>query len=99
MQAYTNNDDVILRDSYRLFSDGLARASEQVIMDVALLVAAHTQYFNYVEDGCNDHENLWKLAEEWREENTNPNDPDPNGNGFVDILDFLYINIDVFGCP
>ncbi|CAM2067299.1 putative pectate lyase C [Sulfidibacter corallicola] len=41
-------------------------------------------------DGCNTEADLWFLADTWR--NTSSNDP--NDNGVVDVLDFLYINTD-----
>lgn len=86
--------------AYRVtVNDGLARASEQVTRDVKLLVAVHSQYFDYDNDGCNDVDDLLKLGTEWRDEKSSPTDPDPNGDDIVDILDFIYINVDGYGCP
>ncbi|PIE02646.1 MAG: hypothetical protein CSA81_06585, partial [Acidobacteria bacterium] len=41
-------------------------------------------------DGCNSLEDLWFLIQDWRQ---GTND-DPNGDGLVDVRDFLYINLD-----
>lgn len=78
-------------------SDELPKAPEQVSADVILLVAVDSLYFDTNTDNCNDVQDIWLLAEDWRQEMISP--PDPNGDGIVDILDFLFINTDGYGCP
>lgn len=39
-------------------------------------------------DGCNTLEDLWLLANDWRE----PSTTDPNNDGIVDVRDFLFLN-------
>ena len=66
--------------------------------NVLLLCAVDAKYFDYYLDDCNDLNDLWLLATEWRD-STSPDNDDPNGDGIVDILDFLYINLSNFCVP
>ena len=60
---------------------------------VRVLVADDSLYFDLNGDGCNTRADLLWMLEGWGfSENY-----DPNGDGFIDIRDFLYINLD--GCP
>ena len=66
-----------------------------VITDTAIvLVAEDDQYLDLNGDGCNTIEDLWALAELWRQFIAD----DPNGDGIVDVLDFLYINTEETNC-
>ena len=60
------------------------------------LVADSSMYFDLNGDGCNDLQDLWELAVSWRTGWS----PDPNGDGLIDIRDFLFINTeDTLNCP
>lgn len=71
-------------------TDSSARAT--VTQTVRLLVAVDFKYFDLNGDGCNNVADIWALCDDWRSEMPVLNDP--NGNGFVEILDFLYLNQD-----
>lgn len=55
-----------------------------------LLVSQNPVYFDLDADLCNTLRDLWLLCEHWRSYVAD----DPNGDGFIDIRDFLYINLD-----
>lgn len=77
-------------------TDGLTREVQQRI--ATLLVAVDPIYFDYDGDDCNSLADLYLLADEWRD--TRPLNDDPNGDGRIEIRDFLYINLDdPGGCP
>ena len=64
--------------------------SDAPVTDTVLaLVSADPIYFDLNGDGCNDANDLLALAELWLQTVS-----DPNGDNFIDIRDFLYINID-----
>jgi len=54
-----------------------------------VLVSENHVYANTNGDGCNTIEDLWWVCPDWRNLQA-----DPNGNGIIEILDFLYINMD-----
>lgn len=65
---------------------------------VRVLVAVDPVYFDYVDDDCNNLEDLHALLEFWRE--GFPGLDDPDGNGQFDVLDYMYINLSDEGvCP
>ncbi len=65
---------------------------------VRLLVAVDQLYFDLNQDGCNNVADIWALCDDWRMEM--PGLDDPNGDGIVDVLDFLYLNLDdPYPCP
>ena len=55
---------------------------------VLLLVAQHPIYLDLNGDGCNNVADLLALAVDWLQ----PVLEDPNGDAFIDIRDFLFIN-------
>ncbi len=56
-----------------------------------ILVLCHAfQILDLNGDGCNSLEDLWFLCQDWRQNN----EQDPNGDGLVDVRDFLFINLD-----
>lgn len=61
-----------------------------------LLVAQDPLYRDLNQDGCNNLHDLWLLMQSWQSAEAN----DPNGDGWIDIRDFLYINLDdPLNCP
>ncbi|QTD51664.1 immunoglobulin domain-containing protein [Sulfidibacter corallicola] len=61
------------------------------VSDQALVLVSENSAFDDLDgDGCNTMADLWMLAEEWR----NTYVGDPNGDGFIDVLDYQYINTD-----
>ncbi|WP_423842090.1 SBBP repeat-containing protein [Acanthopleuribacter pedis] len=61
-----------------------------------LLVSPNTGYDDANGDGCNNIADLWELTPFWQR----PFENDPDGNGFIDVRDFLYLNLtDPFPCP
>ena len=65
-------------------------ASKQVLV----LVSQNSDYFDLNNDGCNDLEDLGLALPQWLTEVVG----DPNGDGFMDMRDFLYINTSGDGC-
>lgn len=57
-----------------------------------LLTAVNPAYFDLNGDGHNDAGDLFQLAQSWRL--SFPSLDDPNGDGTLDIRDFLFINLD-----
>lgn len=61
-----------------------------------VLVSQNPLFFDFNGDGCNNIADLHLLADEWM----TPMTDDPNGDGLIDIRDFLYINTSGTGtCP
>jgi len=61
-----------------------------------LLVAANALFFDFNADGCNNLQDLWDLTEFWNQ----PFAQDPDGNGFLDVRDLLFLNLDdPMPCP
>ncbi len=58
-------------------------ATSQVIV----LVGQNSDFLDLNGDGCNDAEDVAFLADDWRTAST----ADANGDGIIDVLDFLYI--------
>lgn len=65
---------------------------ETVSRFVRLLVAVDPIYFDLNADGCNNVADIWTLCDAWRSEW--PDLDDPSGDGMVNIIDFLYLNLD-----
>jgi len=60
------------------------------VTDTALvLVTADPFYLDVNGDGCNTIDDLWELIQLWGSLIS-----DPNGDGIINILDMLYINVD-----
>lgn len=64
---------------------------------LTLLAPVASPYMDYNNDGCNDVEDLHILAPSWQL--SYPGFDDPNGDGFLDVRDFLFIRIDPLGTP
>ena len=63
-----------------------------------VLVPENPVYSDYNGDGCNSVEDLYLLLQDWLAVILNADDP--NGDGFIDILDALYINtLETGSCP
>ena len=69
-------------------------ARDVVANTAVILVADNDQFLDLNGDGCNTIEDLWTLAEMWRQTSLN----DANGDGIIDVLDFLFVNTDEVGC-
>ncbi|CAM2064969.1 Proprotein convertase P-domain-containing protein [Sulfidibacter corallicola] len=54
---------------------------------VLILVGDDTDFLDLNGDGCNDATDLFVITENWRELVTD----DANGDGIIDVLDFMYI--------
>jgi len=52
-----------------------------------ILIAVDPDFYDANGDGCNTLEDWWVFYELW-----NHDVPDPNGDGHVDVRDFLYLN-------
>jgi len=62
----------------------------------SLLVASNPNYLDVNGDGCNNLEDLWSLLPQW----LMPEQNDGNGDGILDIRDFLFLNLsDPTPCP
>lgn len=61
----------------------------------ALLVSPNVLFDDFNDDGCNDISDLHEAGTQW----LNNFDNDPNGDGVLDIRDFLFIPIDPDNCP
>lgn len=70
-------------------TDGLRR--DVVSVNVIILVAEQSDFFDYNNDGCNNIQDLWDLGVDW---NVGDFVGDPNGDGRINVLDLLYINRD-----
>ncbi len=57
---------------------------------VRVLVSENPAYLDCDGDGCNTIADIWCLATNWRMSVAD----DPNGDGLIDIRDFLFINTD-----
>jgi YD repeat-containing protein len=67
-------------------SSGSSAAQDEAL----LLVSMNPLFRDYNQDGCNNLQDLWDLLQEWR----NQMAQDPNGDGVIDVIDLLYINLD-----
>ncbi len=62
----------------------------------ATILVHHHLNFDINGDGCNTLDDLWTLFPFWNESYIN----DPNDDGLMSILDFMYINTDdAIPCP
>lgn len=59
----------------------------QRMVPFTFLVSSNTLFRDLNQDGLNDVRDIWTLAPDWRS-----NGPDANGDGRVDIRDFLYVD-------
>ena len=59
-----------------------------------VLVASDPSYFDINSDGCNTLDDLHSLLELWRTSLA----PDPSGDSFMDVRDYLFINTDDLSC-
>jgi len=63
--------------------------SERVV-SALFLTSQNTFYYDFNRDGCNSLSDLWRFAHQyWRTAYLH----DPDGSGFVDIRDLLYLNL------
>lgn len=69
-------------------TDDLAREVDTAT--ALLLVSENPLYFDLNGDLCNNLRDLWLLCEDWRQFIAD----DPNGDGIIDVRDYLYINLD-----
>ncbi|CAM2005021.1 CARDB domain-containing protein [Acanthopleuribacter pedis] len=90
-QTFTSNplqlsNEAVSTTLNLLVDDG----NSTVDTDVIVLVAASDVYFDYNDDGCNNIRDLWALAADWVSADFAN---DPNGDGALNILDLLHINL------
>ncbi|CAM2010931.1 SBBP repeat-containing protein [Acanthopleuribacter pedis] len=70
--------------------------AQQTRANAWLLVANESGFEDANHDGCNNIADLWELTPFWRQAFEN----DPDGSGFIDVRDLLYLNLgDPFPCP
>jgi len=69
---------------------------ESLTLHATLLVSQNPLFRDYNEDGCNSIQDLLDTAQLWNQ----PYEGDPNGDGRIDILDLMYLNLSGTGsCP
>ena len=76
-----------------LFKFEMTDANETTIRRFLLvLVPHHHRFLDLNNDACNSYEDLLNFVSAW----PHPEASDPNGDGMVDVRDYLYFNLD--GC-
>ena len=76
--------------------EAMANDGETLTLNATLLVSQNPLFRDFNGDGCNSIQDLLDAAQLWNQ----PYESDPNGDGRIDLLDLIYLNLSGAGsCP